>query len=681
MILHSLTIAQKVLQQLEVNESKLSAALEKTIYTYLDSNTEALLILNQTTIQQAINLTNYCFKHKLILSGYHIDPIQSLDTTLGQIINQFQIAPTIHERFSHLDSSSLTRIRRTLFSETTYVEPVDITHGNDTHGKVPDVVQTFQLLQRLELGQCKEVNSGHKFTVFQKYTANAIQQKPTVGQNIVDLGIDLNTFIVHLESTEAVEAADELRLKGQFDVQPGKIVKRKAIADPEEKMHEFKKRKLSIKQYIKINTRSGAPLVLPKEKVTQIITATQIQPSQSVEAIRVPNNLHQIDSNRIQSNFIPQQPNRPTIEFLSNNNIHRQVHFSQDTGLKTTRSTNSNRDTHNIFNNITNQHTSPLIQTNKNRSMRKSYSLSNFATIQQYTGQHNTSLQSASNNFINHSTNHQQCLQNNDHNQDNLTQNHLMTMSNNLQIENMRPLQHNSQTFNEQQHGHPYASQKSILSHTDNFDTLTRSHEHDEFSDQSNRNPIIARNLPQGRSNNDPHNIQLPNHNSKLSTGQQPNSNLFQNNQETQHTVNLAEHEAYSADYTHNNNKAKQKATKGSKRPKINANIEENDSPQNSTFNQTITRQRPTRNKNNAPQYNFNRHYTPRLHNNSILQTAQSNGTPNTINNQSDSDYTSHTSGRSISNQRTNGNHKHSEQYLSNSEDEHFEGEIDNADL
>ncbi len=264
MILHSLTIAQKVLQQLEVNESKLSAALEKTIYTYLDSNTEALLILNQTTIQQAINLTNYCFKHKLILSGYHIDPIQSLDTTLGQIINQFQIAPTIHERFSHLDSSSLTRIRRTLFSETTYVEPVDITHGNDTHGKVPDVVQTFQLLQRLELGQCKEVNSGHKFTVFQKYTANAIQQKPTVGQNIVDLGIDLNTFIVHLESTEAVEAADELRLKGQFDVQPGKIVKRKAIADPEEKMHEFKKRKLSIKQYIKINTRSGAPLVLTK---------------------------------------------------------------------------------------------------------------------------------------------------------------------------------------------------------------------------------------------------------------------------------------------------------------------------------------------------------------------------------------------------------------------------------
>lgn len=195
LILQAISCTTNLLKQFPAsNSEKLTNEIQAAFIKIANEISNEAFVINSATVQQAKLLTEYCNINKMLLSSYQINPVLTFDQSISELLRSFMNMPQIAERFTHLDTLTLNKIKKALFLDSSLVEPVDVTNGN---GKISKAIVIFKLLEDLKLGTCKEkLGFNNKpYTVFLKVKHSDAKQDPQIGQTVIELGFDLKLFL------------------------------------------------------------------------------------------------------------------------------------------------------------------------------------------------------------------------------------------------------------------------------------------------------------------------------------------------------------------------------------------------------------------------------------------------------------------------------------------------------
>lgn len=153
---------------------------------------------------KAKNMNDYFNMNKLLLARYHIDPNQSYDTNLDQLLTNYTNKATASNNTLGLTEEQQKVMRGIMTYKSTRVIPSKISHGNY---ETQFALECMEFLAQLGLGQVltETTKNNRSCKCFYKVSSIALVDNPALGQAVQNIGLSLSQLISQLKSQEEVD--------------------------------------------------------------------------------------------------------------------------------------------------------------------------------------------------------------------------------------------------------------------------------------------------------------------------------------------------------------------------------------------------------------------------------------------------------------------------------------------
>jgi hypothetical protein len=189
------------------NDIEYTRQMEMECRVIISHNSHSYFTIDVGIVKQAIELTDYFNKNKLLLSSYILDPMDSLDDIIEQYFQQHNSKPVIAGPFLNCDQHFLRLLQKIMNLEQNVMAPLDVNKGNLP--KVPVIVSAFDFLVKHGMGTTKCIVAKNRtvVTYFTKISSQTIRESPELGEVVQNMGLVLADLIKLLFNTETAETS------------------------------------------------------------------------------------------------------------------------------------------------------------------------------------------------------------------------------------------------------------------------------------------------------------------------------------------------------------------------------------------------------------------------------------------------------------------------------------------
>ncbi len=209
MMLQALTTATTTLLGLpDSTERNLTDTFVRECNKTIENLPSSAFIITADIVSRSKRLVDFFNMNKLILSSYSVEPTSSFDEAFDKICEGRPRLTTISAHFSTFSSKSLRFMRKAF--EVTFSK-FNASKLSSNNLSVEEAIEIFTCLANHELGIITlEKNNKNNLTVtyFTRTTAENIRTSSSLGQTILDMGLNLTTVLELLDETEARENSE-----------------------------------------------------------------------------------------------------------------------------------------------------------------------------------------------------------------------------------------------------------------------------------------------------------------------------------------------------------------------------------------------------------------------------------------------------------------------------------------
>lgn len=209
MMLQGLNTATTTLLGLpDSTERNLTEVFARECNKSIENLHPSAFIITADIVTKSKRLVDFFNMNKLILSSYSVEPTSSFDEAFDKICEGRPRLTTISSHFSTFSAKSLRFMRKAF--EVTFSK-FNASKLSSNNLSVDEAIEIFTCLANRDLGVISaEKNNRNNLTVthFTRTTAENIRSRPSLGQTILDLGLNLTTVLELLDETEARENSE-----------------------------------------------------------------------------------------------------------------------------------------------------------------------------------------------------------------------------------------------------------------------------------------------------------------------------------------------------------------------------------------------------------------------------------------------------------------------------------------
>jgi hypothetical protein len=219
MMIQALTYACEVLVgQIDANSEDLTNDFVTAATILANNAPNEAFVINEDIMQRCVKLNNYFNMHKMVLSGYAVDPTGTYEAAIEKILSGKKSKLSLPEYLIDIPKKVLSLMKKAFQIVCTHLTAGKLDRNNTS---VQEANEVFVKLEELGLGK-QELYTGNNNIAcnsFVRITSEQLRQSQEHCQIIVDLGLDIAETLNVLETTEHLITTGETTIP----VQPQKV--------------------------------------------------------------------------------------------------------------------------------------------------------------------------------------------------------------------------------------------------------------------------------------------------------------------------------------------------------------------------------------------------------------------------------------------------------------------------